>query len=231
MIKVLYVEDEANLAKIVAEMLVNRKYDVRLVQRGDQAIPAFNTFNPDICILDVMLPFVDGYEIGKQIRTLNPKIPIIYVTAKSQTEDALMGFSAGGNDYIRKPFSVEELIVRMNNLLTLTQSMPPVSENTTDAYNPLAIGQYHFYPGRQELIFGEKTKRLSHRETELLSALATQKQETVLRKQILDKIWGNDSFFNSRNLDVYITKLRDYLKEDEKIQIITLKGVGYRLVD
>lgn len=231
MIKVLYVEDEANLAKIVTEMLVNRKYEVRLVQRGDQAVPVFRSFNPDICILDVMLPYVDGYEIGKQIRTLNHKIPIIYVTAKSQTEDALLGFHAGGNDYIRKPFSVEELIVRMNNLLSLTQSKLPVSENTNDANSPHPIGQYLFYPGRQELVLGEKTKRLSHRETELLAALTTQKKETVLRKQILDKIWGNDSFFNSRNLDVYITKLRDYLKEDEKIQIITLKGVGYRLVD
>ena len=230
MIKVLYVEDEANLAKIVMEMLVNRKYDVRLVQRGDLAFHEFKSYNPDICILDVMLPYVDGYEIGKQIRSLNPKVPIIYVTAKGQTEDALKGFSVGGNDYIRKPFSVEELIVRINNLLHLTHSAPLV-ESPSEGSGPHAIGQYVFFPGRQELILGEKIKRLSHRETELLAALVNQKQETVLRKQILDKIWGNDSFFNSRNLDVYITKLRDYLKEDEKIQIITLKGVGYRLVD
>ncbi len=212
-------------------MLVNRKYDVRLVQRGDIAFHEFKSYNPDICILDVMLPYVDGYEIGKQIRTLNQKVPIIYVTAKGQTEDALMGFSVGGNDYIRKPFSVEELIVRMNNLLKLTQSGPTPAEGPSEGIGPHAIGQYLFFPGRQELVLGEKTKRLSHRETELLAALVNQKQETVFRKQILDKIWGNDSFFNSRNLDVYITKLRDYLKEDEKIQIITLKGVGYRLVD
>lgn len=231
MIKVLYVEDEANLAKIVMEMLVNRKYDVRLVQRGDLAFHEFKSFSPDICILDVMLPYMDGYEIGKQIRSLNQKVPIIYVTAKGQTEDALMGFSAGGNDYIRKPFSVEELIVRINNLLMLTQSVPPPTQSSSEGSVPHAIGQYLFFPGRQELVLGEKTKRLSHRETELLAALVNQKQGTVLRKQILDKIWGNDSFFNSRNLDVYITKLRDYLKEDEKIQIITLKGVGYRLVD
>lgn len=231
MIKVLYVEDEANLAKIVMEMLVNRKYDVRLVQRGDLAFHEFRSYNPDICILDVMLPYVDGYEVGKQIRSLNPKVPIIYVTAKGQTEDALKGFSVGGNDYIRKPFSVEELIVRINNLLHLTHSALPIAENSSEVIGPHSIGQYLFFPGRQELIMGEKIKRLSHRETELLAALVNQKQETVLRKQILDKIWGNDSFFNSRNLDVYITKLRDYLREDEKIQIITLKGVGYRLVD
>jgi DNA-binding response OmpR family regulator len=180
--------------------------------------------------LDVMLPYIDGFTIGTQIRNLNSKIPIIYLTAKGQTEDALMGFGSGGNDYIRKPFSVEELMVRMNNLLLLTN--PNYSaEINTDNSTSVSIGQYVFYAGRQELILGDKIKRLSHRETELLSTLTAQKQETVFRKQILDKIWGNDSFFNSRNLDVYITKLRDYLKEDEKIQIITLKGVGYRLVD
>lgn len=230
MIKVLYVEDEANLAKIVTEMLINRKYEVRLVQRGDLAIKAFQEFNPDICLLDVMLPYVDGFTIGTQIRNINAKIPIIYLTAKGQTEDALKGFSSGGNDYIRKPFSVEELLVRINNLLLLTNPSYS-SELQPDNTTAMSIGQYTFYAGRQELKLGDKIKRLSHRETELLATLVAQKQETVLRKIILDKIWGNDSFFNSRNLDVYITKLRDYLKEDEKIQIITLKGVGYRLVD
>jgi len=177
-----------------------------------------------------MLPYIDGFAIGKQIRSQNNRIPILFLTAKGQTEDALTGFSSGGNDYIRKPFSVEELMVRINNLLLLTNSNYS-TELHPDSTTAVAIGQYIFYAGRQELILGDKIKRLSHRESELLAALTSQKQETILRKQILDKIWGNDSFFNSRNLDVYITKLRDYLKEDEKIQIITLKGVGYRLVD
>ncbi len=227
MIKLLYVEDEPSLAKIVTETLSGRQFEVRHISRGDLAMDAFRDFCPDICVLDVMLPFVDGFSLGKEIRNLNSKVPIIFLTAKGQTEDALQGFGSGGNDYIRKPFSMEELIARIRNLLALAQNhqQPEISADS------IAIGRYHFYAGRQELHLGDSIKRLSHRETELLSMLIRQKQEAVLRKTILDKIWGNDSFFNSRNLDVYITKLRDYLKEDEKIQIITLKGVGYRLVD
>lgn len=227
MIKLLYVEDEPSLAKIVTETLSSRQFEVRHISRGDLAMDAFREFSPDICVLDVMLPYVDGFSLGKEIRSLNSKVPIIFLTAKSQTEDALQGFGSGGNDYIRKPFSMEELIARIKNLLALS------NQAQTAIINPeaLPLGRYHFYAGRQELHLGETIKRLSHRETELLSMLIGQKQEAVLRKTILDKIWGNDSFFNSRNLDVYITKLRDYLREDEKIQIITLKGVGYRLVD
>lgn len=227
MIKLLYVEDEPNLAKIVSETLSSRQFEVKLITRGDQALHAFNEFQPDICVLDVMLPHLDGYAVSKQIRNQDKKVPIIFLTAKNQTEDALDGFNSGGNDYIRKPFSMEELIVRIKNLLSLTNKIPSIE--TKQEYIPL--GQYQFYQGRQELSIQDKIKRLSHRETELLSMLLQHKHETVLRKSILDKIWGDDSFFNSRNLDVYITKLRDYLKEDEKIQIITLKGVGYRLVD
>lgn len=227
MIKLLYVEDEPSLAKIVTETLSGRQFEVRHISRGDLAMDAFRDFGPDICVLDVMLPYVDGFSLGKEIRRLNGKVPIIFLTAKSQTEDALQGFGSGGNDYIRKPFSMEELIARIRNLLALAQTRKQ-PETSSDS---IALGRYHFYAGRQELHLGDSIKRLSHRETELLSMLIRQKQEAVLRKTILDKIWGNDSFFNSRNLDVYITKLRDYLKEDEKIQIITLKGVGYRLVD
>lgn len=231
MIKLLYVEDEPNLAKIVSETLSSRQFEVKLITRGDHALHAFNDFQPDICVLDVMLPHLDGYAVGKLIRHQDKKVPIIFLTAKNQTEDALDGFNSGGNDYIRKPFSMEELIVRIKNLLSLTEKIPSWNFGSDSKAEFTSIGQYQFYKGRQELVFVEKVKRLSHRETELLSMLLDHKHETVLRKKILDKIWGDDSFFNSRNLDVYITKLRDYLKEDEKIQIITLKGVGYRLVD
>ncbi|MBK7373209.1 MAG: response regulator transcription factor [Saprospiraceae bacterium] len=227
MIRLLYVEDEPNLAKIVSETLSSRQFEVRLVTRGDHAVSAFTEFQPDICVLDVMLPHLDGYEVSKRIRLQDKNIPIIFLTAKNQTEDALDGFSSGGNDYIRKPFSMEELIVRIKNLLALVNKTPyPDSKQDF-----IPLGRYLFFQGRQELLLNEKTKRLSHRETELMSMLLENKHEIVLRKNILDKIWGDDSFFNSRNLDVYITKLRDYLKEDEQIQIITLKGVGYRLVD
>lgn len=144
-----------------------------------------------------------------------------FVTAKVQTDDVLKGFESGGNDYIRKPFSMEELIVRVNNLLQLTkQQKAPVTE-------ALQIGRYEFNPMRYELKFGEQVKKLSSREASLLSILAENRNGTTSRKDILLKVWGDDSFFNSRNLDVYITKLRDYLKDDPSIEIITIKGVGY----
>ena len=231
MIKLLYVEDEPNLAKIVSETLSSRQFEVKLITRGDHALSAFKEFHPDICVLDVMLPHLDGYAVGRLIRNQDDKVPIIFLTAKNQTEDALDGFRSGGNDYIRKPFSMEELIVRIKNLLALTNKIQTGGFGTDPKQDRISLGSYQFYLGRQELLIEDKVKRLSHRETELLSMLLDNKGETVLRKNILDKIWGDDSFFNSRNLDVYITKLRDYLKEDAKIQIITLKGVGYRLVE
>ncbi len=227
MIKLLYVEDEPNLARIVCDTLAARQIEVKYINQGHLAWPAFQSFKPDICVLDVMLPHTDGYTIARQIRAQDTSVPIIFLTAKSLTEDVIDGFNAGGNDYLRKPFSMEELMVRIKNLLNLTNK----SISTDTNQEGINIGKYMFYSGRQELVWNGKPKRLSHRETELLSMLADKKNESVIRKQILDKIWGNDSQFNSRNLDVYITKLRDYLKEDEKIQIITLKGVGYRLVD
>lgn len=227
MIKLLYVEDEPNLARIVCDTLSARQIEVKHISHGHLALSTFQSFKPDICVLDVMLPHVDGYTIARLIREKDHAVPIIFLTAKSLTEDVIDGFNAGGNDYLRKPFSMEELMVRIKNLLQLTNKSISIDSNQEET----TIGKYVFYSGRQELVLDGKTKRLSHRETELLSMLVDKKNDTVIRKQILDKIWGNDSQFNSRNLDVYITKLRDYLKEDEKIQIITLKGVGYRLVD
>jgi DNA-binding response OmpR family regulator len=171
-----------------------------------------------------MLPSKDGYAIAKDIRQVNPGTPIIFVTAKNQTEDVLKGFEVGGNDYLRKPFSMEELIVRVTNLLHLTQkSVKPASEN-------IALGKYEFNSMRYELKFGSAIRKLSHREATLLQVLSESKNATVQRKDILMKLWGDDSFFNSRNLDVYVTKLRDYLKEDPSIEIITIKGVGYHFV-
>jgi DNA-binding response OmpR family regulator len=223
LIKILYVEDEPFLGKIVKESLESRNFEVKLVADGGQALPAFRQFQPDACVLDVMLPNRDGFVIGQDIRQLDPQMPILYLTAKNQTQDVLQGFSSGGNDYIRKPFSMEELIVRIHNLLQLTQSTTPAAE-----YYP--IGRFQFFPIQQELHLDGQVRKLSHREAQLLEIFASQPNVVIARKDVLDKIWGNDSFFNSRNLDVYITRLRDYLKEDGGVQIITLKGVGYRLV-
>lgn len=220
--KILYVEDEPSLGRIVKESLESRDFEVLMVTDGKDAVQEFHKTQPDICVLDIMLPSKDGYTIAKEIRTIAPHMPIIFVTAKIQTEDLIKGFESGGNDYIRKPFSMEELIVRVNNLLQLQH--PKKNGNGQDS---IAIGRYDFVPLRYELRFKDTVKKLSHRESTLLQALVENKNATILRKDILIKLWGDDSFFNSRNLDVYITKLRDYLKEDPSIEIITIKGIGY----
>ena len=225
-IKILYVEDEVYLGKIVKESLESRGFTVRMETEGLAALPAFREFRPDICVLDVMLPKKDGFAIGKDIRDMDERIPIIYLTAKNQPEDVLKGFRSGGNDYIRKPFSLEELIVRIRNLMQLTQGRAP-SANSHSSGDEVHLGRYTFHLLRYELRLGEKVQKLSHREAELLRILSEHRNQTVQRTDILKRVWGDDSFFNSRNLDVYIKKLRDYLKEDESVEIITLKGVGY----
>lgn len=221
-IKLLYVEDEPFLGKIVKESLESRGFEVHMVADGAEVMQALAAFQPDICVLDVMLPNRDGFSLGLEIRAARPDLPIIFVTAKSQTDDVLKGFSSGGNDYLRKPFSLEELIVRIQNLLALTQGK--VSAGTADVVH---IGQYEFLPLKYELRLGEAARKLSAREADLLKILLENRNFTVTRKDILLKVWGDDHFFNSRNLDVYITKLREYFREDPSIEIITIKGVGY----
>jgi two-component system response regulator VicR len=222
-VKVLYVEDEPFLAKIVKESLESRGFHVRHVADGKEVMPVFEQYQPDICVLDVMLPHRDGFSIGQDIRGLHSRIPIIYLTAKSQTEDVLQGFGAGGNDYIRKPFSVEELIVRIQNLLAFSDD----SQSNLGSRDIVPLGKFTFDLNKYELAIGKKITRLSHREAELLKILAENQNFTIQRKEILKRVWGDDSFFNSRNLDVYIKKLRDILSADPGIEIITLKGVGY----
>jgi len=219
-VKILYVEDEPFLGRIVKESLESRDYQVTMVADGALAQQAFEQTKPDICVLDVMLPNKDGFAIAQSIRQSNPSIPIIFVTAKTQTEDLLKGFDLGGNDYLRKPFSMEEFIARVNNLLQITRKTPGAQE-------VISIGKFEFNTVRYELKIGDKVKKLSHREAMLLRMLGENINATVNRKDLLMRVWGDDSFFNSRNMDVYITKLRDYLKEDPGIEIITIKGVGY----
>ena len=218
--KILYVEDEPFLGKIVKESLESRLYEVLMIADGAKVVAAFQAFQPDIAVLDIMLPNVDGYALSESLRRLAPTLPIIFLTAKTQTDDVLRGFQSGGNDYVRKPFSMEELIVRIQNLVAM-------SRNTSPLFDPFTIGKFQFIPQKYELRNGDTVKKLSARETDLLRILCEHRNFTVERKEVLMKIWGDDSFFNSRNLDVYITKLRDYLKDDPSVQIMTVKGVGY----
>jgi DNA-binding response OmpR family regulator len=223
--KILYVEDELFLGKIVRESLESRGFEVIMESDGGKATDLFKKINPDICVLDIMLPNKDGFTIADEIRELDEEVPIIFLTAKTQTEDVVKGFTLGGNDYIRKPFSMEELIVRIQNLLRHK------SEGTTKIQgDSVDMGKYHFQLNRQVLNNGKEDRKLSYRESELLKLLYENRDKIIDRKDILNLLWGNDSFFNSRNLDVYITKLRSYLKEDPKLEIITIKGIGYRFV-
>jgi DNA-binding response OmpR family regulator len=225
-IKVLYVEDEIFLGKIVKETLESRGFDVLMETHGARVLTAFENGRPDICVLDVMLPDVNGFELAESIRSRNDDIPIIFLTAKTQTEDLVRGFRTGGNDYIRKPFSMEELIVRIENCLRIRKDPSP----TVVLPDTVAIGEFSFHLNRQVLTgYGEEQK-LSYRESELLRYLWVKRERVIAREDILREIWGNDSFLNSRNLDVYIARLRGYLKPDERVEILTIKGVGYRFV-
>jgi DNA-binding response OmpR family regulator len=221
--KIFYVEDEIFLAKIVSETLQSRGYDVVMEEDGARAVKKFQEAAPDVCILDIMLPNKDGFAIADEIRELNANVPIIFLSAKSGVDDVVNGFKMGANDYIRKPFSMEELIVRIENVLK-------PSDAGTQNEEEVKIGQYHFHIRRQTLNHPTEQRKLSYRESELLKLLYLKRNDLLQRRDILNLLWGSDSFFNSRNLDVYITKLRNYLKLDPTIQIITIKGIGYRFV-
>jgi DNA-binding response OmpR family regulator len=225
-VKILYVEDEPFLGKIVRESLMVAGYDVTLVKDGGSVMQTFQTWMPDICVLDVMLPHIDGFTLAKEIRTLYPQLPVIFLTAKSQTEDLVKGFDSGGTDYIRKPFSVEELIVRIKNQLHLNK----VSTGMGSMAEEISFGNFTFYPGRYELHSPTSVFKLSHRESQVLNLFATHQNQVIDRKKLLMAVWGDDSFFNSRTLDVYIKKLRDYFSSERGIEIITLKGRGYHFL-
>ena len=222
--KVLYVEDEIFLAKIVSETLQSRGYDVILESDGAKVLQKFEVIKPDVCILDIMLPNKDGFSIADEIREKDTNVPIIFLSAKSEISDVVNGFNTGGNDYIRKPFSMEELIVRIENVLKRKQGQDQT------IHEEVVIGKYIFNTKRQVLSADGGDRKLSYRESELLKLLYENRDKIVERREILNLLWGSDSFFNSRNLDVYITKLRNYLRTDPSIEILTIKGIGYRFI-
>lgn len=225
-IKILYIEDEAFLGKIVKESLESRGFEIFMEEDGAKALALFHQCSPDVCVLDVMLPNKDGFQIAEEIRAVNEKVPILFLTAKSQTEDLVKGFKLGGNDYIRKPFSMEELIVRLENILKYSGT----NNATGEKKDIINIGKYTFHGPRQVLSAQDEEYKLSFREAELLKVLYQHRDKIIDRREILNLLWGNDNFFNSRNLDVYITKLRSYLKADPSVEILTIKGIGYRFL-
>lgn len=223
-IKLLLAEDEAALGQIIKESLETRDFDVVLCNDGEKAFEKYQSEQPEILVLDVMMPKKDGFNLAKDIRAIDDAIPIIFLTAKSQTADVVEGFSIGGNDYLKKPFSMEELIVRIHNLLNRTKV-----QKTSES---LVIGKYTFDFPKQQLFFeNDEDIQLTHREAHLLFHLIKNKNQVLDRSLILNKLWGTDDFFSARSMDVFITKLRKKLKKDESIQIINVRGFGYKLTD
>jgi DNA-binding response OmpR family regulator len=221
-IKVLLAEDEASLGMIVKESLTSRGFIVFHAENGKEASEIYQKEKPDILVLDVMMPLKDGFTVAKEIRLENKRIPIIFLTAKSQTSDVLEGFNNGGNDYLKKPFSMEELIVRINSLLNRIETKTNVDD--------IKIGDYSFNLTKQTLENSLEIQQLTHREAQLLFHLLEKKNEILDRTFILNKLWGNDDFFNARSMDVFISKLRKKLKKDTNIQIINIRGFGYKLI-
>ncbi len=226
--KILYIEDEVFLARIVKETLERKGFEVLHKKDGTRVLDHIQAFRPDVCVLDVMLPHIDGFSLGSTIRNIHQRLPIVFLTAKTQTADVLEGFSSGGTDYLRKPFSMEELVVRIENQLRLTAAEERAADQLPDE---IPLGKYCFHPARFELQTpANEVVRLSHREAQVLSALCRHRNTLLDRRKLLHLVWGDDSFFNSRNLDVYIRKLRDYLSADGRLEIVTLKGKGYQFV-
>ncbi len=222
-ITILLAEDEPALGQIIKESLETRNFDVLLCKDGKQAFEIYQSKNPELLVLDVMMPKKDGFTLAKEIRNIDDHIPIIFLTAKSQTQDVVEGFSIGGNDYLKKPFSIEELIVRINSLLHRTNI-----QKTSEMFN---IGQYTFDFPKQVLKYKEEQPlQLTHREAHLLFHLIKNKNAVLGRSLILNKLWGNDDFFNARSMDVFITKLRKKLNKDDSIQILNVRGFGYKLI-
>lgn len=221
--RILYVEDEVFMARIVSDTLKDKGYEVAMLHDGNDVVRQFIQHKPDVCLFDVMLPGKDGFTLADEIREIDHNVPIIFLTAKSEVRDVVAGFKIGGNDYVRKPFSMEELLVRIENLLRGKQQ-PQVSQEEVQ------LGKLAFNIRRQTLTGEGEDRKLSYRESELLRLLVEQENNIVERRDILILLWGSDSFFNSRTLDVYITKLRGYLRVDPALEIITIKGIGYKFV-
>jgi len=221
-VKLLLAEDEAALGQIIKESLETRNFEVLLCEDGNKALEQYQLQSPDVLVLDVMMPKKDGFTLAKEIRAIDDSIPIIFLTAKSQTTDVVEGFSIGGNDYLKKPFSMEELIVRIHNLLN--------RKATQQTTNIITIGAYNFNFPKQQLQYREETpQQLTHREAHLLFHLEKNKNKVLERSIILNHLWGNDDFFAARSMDVFISKLRKKLQKDESIKIINVRGFGYKL--
>ena len=220
----LLVEDDPNLGDILREYLSLKGFQTTLCTDGQAGFSAFIKGNFDMCILDVMMPIMDGFTLADKIRANNKNIPIIFLTAKGMKEDKLEGFRLGADDYITKPFSMEELQLRINAILR--RSLPP--DDGAESYQ---IGDYYFNTLQQVLQHQNSSTKLTTKETALLKLLCQNKNHVLEREYALKTIWGEDNYFNARSMDVFITKVRNYLSRDQRLQIINVHSKGYKLID
>jgi two-component system OmpR family response regulator len=224
--KILLAEDDPNLGAIIKEYLEAKGYQTHLCLNGEEAFKIFLREKWNLCVFDVMMPVMDGFTLAKEIRNHNKEIPIIFLTAKSMKEDTLEGFKVGGDDYITKPFSMEELLMRIKAILKRTER----SDGTTAAQE-FTIGKYRFNPLLNQLHFNGTAQKLTSKEVELLKLLCMHKNDTLERNFALRAIWTEDNYFNARSMDVYIARLRKYLHNDPNIEIINVHGKGFKLID
>lgn len=227
--KILLVEDDPNLGLLLQDYLqIKGNFEVVLCSDGDEGLKAFTKDDFDLCILDVMMPKKDGFTLGKEIRKANEHVPIIFATAKSMMEDKSLAYDLGGDDYITKPFRIEELLLRINALLKRASSkQAAVQEEVPSQFD---IGNYRFDYTTQIIHFNGGQQKLSTKEAELLRLLCLKKNGVLTREEALLSIWHDDNYFNGRSMDVFLSKLRKYLKEDPKVEIINVHGKGYKLV-
>jgi len=223
-IRILLAEDDENLGSLLKEYLNAKGYETELFSDGNKAYRGFIKEYFNLCLLDVMMPEKDGFTLAKEIRQINNEIPILFLTAKSMKEDILEGFSIGADDYITKPFSMEELLYRIEAILRRTK------QDILQENKPFPIGKYLFDTQTQFLKKGNNKKKLTTKESELLKLLCNNKNKVLERNFTLRTIWIDDNYFNARSMDVYITKLRKYLKDDPSIQIINVHGKGFKLI-
>jgi DNA-binding response OmpR family regulator len=222
---ILLAEDDPNLGQLLRNYLSIKKYETTLAVNGVEAFNLFKQGSFDLCVLDIMMPEMDGITLAKEIRKINQEIPFIFLTAKNQKEDVLEGFRTGADDYITKPFSMEELIYRIE--VILRRVTEPLEQKKEELYK---IGEYRLDPLKQILTFRDQAMKLTTKESELLELLCKHKNEILERNFALKAIWIDDNYFNARSMDVYITKLRKYLKNDPSIKILNVHGKGYKLL-
>jgi DNA-binding response OmpR family regulator len=223
--KILLCEDDSNLGLVLKNFLELNEYDVTLERDGRLGLGAFQREKFDLCLLDVMMPNVDGFTLAEEIRDIDPDVPLFFLSAKTLKEDILQGYRLGADDYITKPFDSDVLMHKIKAIIKRNEEDHKVTDNLE-----FELGAYHFNPKLRELKIKDATQVLSPKENELLKMLAEHKNDLLTREKALKKIWGSDTYFNGRSMDVYIAKLRKYLKEDTTIEIVNIHGNGFRLV-